>query len=169
MLSAAEKLFGYRPRSREQDKDLNARLQCLLAAWLSMMGAPNFAMGLSHAMGHIIGVKYSVGHGYTSCVTQPYVMEYNRPASAAKQALLAKAAGMDTDGLSDEAAAVDAAKAVDRFILELGMPHRPRELEVPRADFLEIAQLTIGDGGCLTNPIPITDVEQVMEVLDSAF
>jgi len=169
ILSAAEKLFRYLPRSREQDKDLNARLQCLLAAWLSMMGAPNFAMGLSHAMGHIIGVKYSVGHGYTSCVTQPYVMEYNRPASAAKQALLAKAAGMDTDGLSDEAAAVDAAKAVDRFILELGMPHRLRELEVPRADFLEIAQLTIGDGGCLTNPIPITDVEQVMEVLDSAF
>ena len=134
-----------------------------------MMGAPNFAMGLSHAMGHIIGVKYSVGHGYTSCVTQPYVMEYNRPASAAKQALLAKAAGLDTDGLSDEAAAVDAAKAVDRFILELGMPHRLRELEVPRADFPEIAQLTIGDGGCLTNPIPITHVDQVMEVLDTAF
>ncbi len=169
ILSAAEKLFRYLPRSREQDKDLDARLQCLLAAWLSMMGAPNFAMGLSHAMGHIIGVKYSVGHGYTSCVTQPYVMEYNRSASAAKQALLAKAAGLDTDGLSDEAAAVDAAKAVDRFILELGMPHRLRELEVPRADFPEIAQLTIGDGGCLTNPIPITHVDQVMEVLDAAF
>ena len=96
-------------------------------------------------------------------------MEYNRPASAAKQALLAKAAGLDTAGLSDEAAAVAAARAVDRFILDLGMPHRLRELEVPRADFPVIAQLTLVDGSCLTNPIPITKVEQVMEVLDAAF
>ena len=169
ILSAAELLFRYLPRSREQDQDLDARLHCLMGAWLSMMGAPNFAMGLSHAIGHVIGVKYSVGHGYTSCVTQPYVMEYNRPASAAKQALLAKAAGLDTEGLSDEAAAVAAARAVDRFILDLGMPHRLRELEVPRADFPVIAQLTLVDGSCLTNPIPITKVEQVMEVLDAAF
>ena len=169
ILSAAELLFRYLPRSREQDQDLDARLHCLMGAWLSMMGAPNFAMGLSHALGHVIGVKYSVSHGYTSCVTQPYVMEYNRPASAAKQALLAKAAGLDTDGLSDEAAAAGAAKAVDRFILDLGMPHRLRELEVPRENFPDIAQLTLGDGGCLTNPIPITNVAQVMEVLDAAF
>ncbi|PKB73109.1 MAG: hypothetical protein BZY75_03610 [SAR202 cluster bacterium Io17-Chloro-G7] len=169
VLSAAELLFNYLPYSREQDKDLEARLQCLIGAWLSMMGAPNFAMGLSHALGHIIGVKYSVGHGYTSCVTQPYVMEYNRSASAGKQALLAKAAGLDTAGMSDEAAAEAAAGAVDRLILSLGMPHRLRELEVPREDFPEIAQLTIGDGGCLTNPVPITKVEQVMEVLDAAF
>ncbi len=169
ILSAAELLFRYLPRSREQDQDLDARLHCLMGAWLSMMGAPNFAMGLSHALGHVIGVKYSVSHGYTSCVTQPYVMEYNRPASAAKQALLAKAAGLDTDGLSDEAAAAGAAKAVGRFILDLGMPHRLRELEVPREDFPDIAQLTLGDGGCLTNPIPITNVAQVMEVLDAAF
>ncbi len=111
ILSAAELLFNYLPQSREQDKDLDARLQCLLGARLSMMGAPNFAMGLSHALGHIIGVKYSVGHGYTSCVTQPYVMEYNRSASAGKQALLAKAAGLDTKGMSDEAAAEAAAGA----------------------------------------------------------
>lgn len=169
ILSAAELLFNYLPRSREQDKDLDARLQCLMGAWLSMMGAPNFAMGLSHAMGHIIGVKYSVGHGYTSCVTQPYVMEYNRPASAAKQALLAKAAGLDTKGMSDEAAAEAAARAVDRFILGLGMPHRLRELEVPREDFPDIAELVLGDGGCRTNPVPITKVEQVLEVLGSAF
>ncbi len=58
---------------------------------------------------------------------------------------------------------------MDRFILGLGMPHKLRELEVPREDFPEIAQLTIGDGGCLTNPVPITRVEQVIEVLEAAF
>ena len=78
ILSAAELLFNYLPRSREASGDMEARLRCLIAAWLCMMGTPNVASGLSHALGHVIGVRYSVGHGYTSCVTQPYVMEYNR-------------------------------------------------------------------------------------------
>ena len=169
VLSAAEMLFQALPRSRESDGDAEARLQCLVAAWMSMMGAPNFAVGLSHAIGHIVGVKYQVGHGYTSCVSQPYVMEYNRPASAAKQALLARAAGHDISGMSDEAAAELAARTVDEFILGLGMPHRLRELEIPEQDLPEIAELVLGDGGCRTNSIEITEKEQVMEVLRRAF
>ena len=169
VLSAAEMLFGALPRSRQSDGDSEARLQCLVAAWMSMMGAPNFAVGLSHAIGHVVGVKYAVGHGYTSCVTQPYVMEYNRPASAAKQALLARAAGHDTSGMSDEAAAELAARAVDDFILGLGMPHRLRELEIPEEDLPEIAELVLTDRGCRTNAIVITEQEQVMEVLRRAW
>ena len=169
VLSAAEMLFNALPRSRQADGDGEARLQCLMAAWMSMMGAPNFAVGLSHAIGHIVGVKYAVGHGYTSCVAQPYVMEFNRPASAAKQALLARAAGHDTSGMSDEAAAELAARTVDDFILGLGMPHRLRELEIPEEDLPEIADLVLTDRGCRTNAIPVTEREQVMEVLRRAF
>ena len=162
-------IFTHVPRSRESEGDPEARLQCLVAAWMSMMGAPNFAMGLSHAIGHIIGVHYSVGHGYTSCVTQPYVMEYNRPASAHKQALLARSAGVDTRSMSDEAAAEAAARAVDDLILGLGMPHRIRELEIPEEDLPKIAELVLADGGSRSNAIPITTTEQVMEVLRKAF
>ena len=169
ILAAAEVLFTHLPKSRESDNDPEARLQCLVAAWMSMMGAPNFATGLSHAIGHIIGVHYSVGHGYTSCVTQPYVMEFNRPVSAAKQALLARSAGLDTRGLSDESAAEAAARAVDDFVLGLGMPHRLRELEIPEEDLPKIAELVLTDGGCRNNPVPITSAEQVMEVLRAAF
>ena len=169
ILSAAEMLFDALPRSRQAEGDSEARLQCLVAAWMSMMGAPNFAVGLSHAIGHIVGVKYAVGHGYTSCVSQPYVMEYNRPASAAKQALLARAAGHNTSGMSDDAAAELAARTVDEFILGLGMPHRLRELEIPEDDLPEIADLVLTDRGCRTNAIPVTEREQVMEVLRRAF
>ena len=106
-------------------------------------------------------MKYQVGHGYTSCVSQPYVMEYNLPASAAKQALLARAAGHDIAGMSDEAAAELAARTVDDFILGLGMPHRMRELEIPEEDLPEIAELVLEDGGCRNNAIQITEKSQV--------
>jgi alcohol dehydrogenase class IV len=169
VLTAAEQLFHYLPRSGQNHHDPEAKLQCQIAAWLSMAGAPNFSSGLSHALGHVIGVRYAVGHGYTSCVTQPYVMEYNRPASAHKQALLARAAGINTRGMSDEAAAEAAARAVDDFILGLGMPHRIRELEVPKEDLPTIAELTLEEGGCRANAIPVTRQEQIMEVLEKAW
>ena len=169
VLTAAEMLFEALPRSRAAARDPEARLQCLTAAWLSMMGAPNFAVGLSHAIGHIVGVKYGVGHGYTSCVTQPYVMEYNRPASAAKQALLARAAGLYTQGVSDESSAEMAARYIDDFISGLGMPRRLRELEVPEAELPEVAELTLSDFGCRSNPIRITEAAQVLQVLQSAY
>jgi alcohol dehydrogenase len=168
-LMGAELLFNHLPRSGESSQDLNARLQCLIAAWLSMMGAPSVGSGLSHGLGHVIGVKYGIGHGYTSCITQPYVMEYNRPASARQQALLARAAGIDIRGMSDEAAATAAARVVDEFIMGLGMPHRLRDLEVPREDFSEIAELTLRDGAGRNNPVAITTKEQVMEVLEMAW
>ena len=169
VLGAAERLFEYLPKSREANSDLDARLHCMIGAWMSMAGAPNFATGLSHAIGHVIGVHCTVGHGYTSCVTQPYVMEFNRPASAHKQALLARSAGVDTRGMTDEAAAEAAARAVDALILGLGMPHRIRELEVPREDLQEIAKEVLTERGCINNAVPVTKVEQVMEVLESAF
>ena len=168
-VKAAELLFQNLPQSREEMGDSDARLNCLMGAWLSMMGAPSVGSGLSHAIGHVIGVKYSVGHGYTSCVTQPYVMEFNRPASAGKQALLAQAAGLDTRGMSDEQAAEAVAAVVDEFILELGMPHRLRELEIPREDLPEIARLTLEDGPSRNNPVQVADPEELLPLLERAW
>ena len=71
--------------------------------------------------------------------------------------------------MSDEAAAESVARAVDDFILGLGMPHRIRDLEVPREDLPVIAELTLQDGGSGNNAIPITSTEQVMEVLERAW
>jgi alcohol dehydrogenase class IV len=166
---AAELLFSSLPQSREEMGNPEARLKCLMGAWMSMMGAPSVGSGLSHAIGHVIGVKYGVGHGYTSCVTQPYVMEFNRPASADKQALLAQAAGLDTRGMSDETAAEAVAAVVDEFIMELGMPHRLRELEIPREDLPEIARMTLEDGPSRNNPAPVTNPGDLLPLLEQAW
>ena len=168
-VKAAELLFNNLPQSREEMGNSEARLNCLMGAWMSMMGAPSVGSGLSHAIGHVIGVKYSVGHGYTSCVTQPYVMEFNRPASADKQAMLAQAAGLDTRGMSDETAAEAVAAVVDEFIMELGMPHRLRELEIPQEDLPEIARLTLEDGPSRNNPVQVTGPEELLPLLEKAW
>ena len=168
-LKGAELLFKYLPQSSESQNNPEARLQCLVGAWLSMMGAPSVGSGLSHAIGHVVGVKYNVGHGYTSCITQPYVMEFNRPASADKQAMLARAAGIDTRGMSDEIAATAAARVVDEFILGLGMPHRLREMEIPREDLPAIAALTLEDGPSRNNPVLVNSPDELLGLLEKAW
>ena len=169
LLSATELIFRYLPESREEHADLDARLQCQIAAWLSMAGQPNGSFGLSHVLGRELGVRHDVPHGYTSCVTQPFVMEYNRPRSVGKQAMFARAAAGDTRGLSDEAAAIQGARAVDRLIAGLGMPHRIRDVGVPEGALPDLAASVVRAGGSPDNPVPITTEDQVMEVLRKAW
>jgi len=169
VLMGAEFLFRFLPQSGETQGDLDARLQCQIASWMSMACVPNNAMGLSHALGHVIGPRYSLNHGYTSCATLPAVMEFNRPASAQKQALLARSAGVDTRGLSEEAAAARASDAVAELIRRVGMPSTLRELKIPREDIPVIAKLVLGDGGCAYNAVAVTSAEQVVSVLEKAW
>lgn len=169
VLLASELLFRYLPVSGEGRGDLDARLQCQVGAWLSMMGVRNTSFGLSHAIGHALGIRYGVPHGYTSCVTQPCVMEYNRPASVAKQARFALAVGVDTRGMSEEGAAVEGARAVARLISELGLPSRIRDLDIPQEALPELAEHVARNSYARDNAIPVTDPQQALEVLKRAW
>jgi alcohol dehydrogenase class IV len=169
ILMGAEFLFRYLSLSGEAHQDPDARLQCQIAAWLSMAGVPNNAMGLSHALGHIMGPYYSLNHGYTSCVTLPWVMEFNRPAALDKLAMLARSAGVYTRGMSDEAAAVAAEQAVRDLIVRIGMPNRLRDLNVPREDIPVLAEMTLQDGGCEYNAVPVKDSAQIASILEKAW
>ncbi len=51
----------------------------------------------------------------------------------------------------------------------MGMPHHIRDLEIPEADLPVIAAETLGDWGSVNNAVPVTTVEQVMEVLRNAY
>ena len=54
-------------------ENLEARLDCQLGAWMSIMGAQNgVVMGASHGIGHVLGGTADVPHGYTSCVMLPH-------------------------------------------------------------------------------------------------
>ena len=169
-LNATALLFTYLPQCKREPANPAARLQCLIAAWLSMHGTPNVRLGLSHAIGHVLGVQFDIPHGITACVTQPYTMEFNRPASAGKQAMFATAAGVATNGMTDEEAAIAGARRVDRLITDLGLPHRLRDVNVPAADLPRLARLVVHDVNANKwNAIPVSEPEQVLAVLQAAW
>lgn len=153
-------------------RDLAPRMRCLLGARDAIgCGLLRVPMGASHGIGHQLG-PLGVGHGDTSCVLLPAVMRFNRPVNAAKQdAVLrvlwgeaAVAAVLARRGLDRETADLDA--VLDAVVRELGLPRSLKEVGVGREELPALAEGSLSDRYCRSNPVPLREGGQVMEILE---
>ena len=148
------------PRIKRHPDDFEARLDCQLAVWLAVTGRQGgIEMGASHAIGHVLGGTCGVAHGYTSCIMLSPVLRYNRPASHARQRLVAEAMGHPGE---------DAADVIAAFVADLGLPGRLADVGVKRQQFAAIAAHAMHEHWLHTNPRKITSPEQVIEILEAA-
>ncbi len=148
------------PRVKASPNDLEARLDCQLGAWLSMGPlATGVPMGASHGIGYVLGAAFDVPHGHTSCIMLPAVMRWNKPANAARQALVAAAMGRAGD---------EAATALDQFIAGLGMPRSLSAVNIGPDKFARIAEGAMGTPWVPRNPRPIAGPAEVREILELA-
>lgn len=141
-LHAIQDLFEYLPRSKAQPEDLDARLRCQLAAWMSFFHPASVKMGLSHALGRRVGASFDVSHGVTSCIFLPVVMRAKAeiPEDAARLAPMARPLNLNSDGASDRELALMAAGEVAALVQRLELPSRLRDVGVPREALDDIAR-----------------------------
>jgi maleylacetate reductase len=148
------------PRVKADGGDLDARVDCQIGTWLSMGGlSSGVPMGASHGIGYVLGAEFGVPHGYTSCVMLPFVMRWNKPVNAERQALVAAAMGHPGE---------DAADVLDHFIRGLGMPRSLREVKVGPEHFDRIALAAMATPWVPRNPRKIEGPAQVREILSLA-
>ena len=162
----AQALHGLRLLARGMSQvkadgdNLSARQDCLLGAWLSMgplgSGVP---MGASHGIGYVLGAKYGIPHGHTSCLMLPAVMEWNAAEHGARQSLVSQALG---DG------AAPAAALLDRLIRQLDLPRGLLAAGISRDDFGAIAEASLQTPWVPRNPRRIAGADDVMQILDLA-
>ena len=146
---------------KENAGNLDARLRCMIGAWLSMVGiVSGTRLGASHAIGHILGGSAGVPHGHTSCVMLPYVLDFNAPVNGERQKDVAAAMGQ---------VGKPAGHVLDTFIRDLGMPRRLREVGVAEDDLPRLAKNCMLDDWTHSNPRKISGPEQVMEILQAAY
>ncbi len=158
----ALRLLGRGLRAVKLDpKDLAARLDCQLGAWMSMIGgAAGVEKGASHGIGHVLGGTGGVPHGYTSCVMLPHVMRFNLPVNEAQQQMVSEALGHP---------GVPAADVLAALIASLGLPGTLRAVGV-KAELLDrIAQESMHDRWVHTNPRKIEGPQAVRQLLDAAW
>ncbi len=149
------------PRVRLAPDDIEARSDCQVAMWLSLLpqtsGVP---FGASHGIGYILGGAYGVPHGVTSCLMLPAVLEWNEPVNAERQKAVARALGAPGER---------AGPAMRAFVRELGVPWRLRDVGIGRDDLPGIAARYDGTGPISTNPRTITQASEIVEILELAY
>ncbi len=158
----ALRLLGRGLRATKADPaSPEARLDCLVGAWLSIVGSQNNVQkGASHGIGHVLGGTAGVPHGYTSCVMLPHVLRYNAAVNADRQQWVSDALGHPDQPAADVVAAL---------IAELGLPTRLRDVDV-RQDMLDrIAEGSMHDRWVHTNPRRIDGPATVRLLLDAAW
>jgi maleylacetate reductase len=149
--------------------DLVARTQAHIAAWMSVCGLANVNLGLSHGIGHQLGARNDVPHGVTSCVMMAPTMEFNAKHVGTRQIWIAEIMGCDVRDLDPSAASAAGRDAVRALVGDLELPHRLRDVGVSEDDFPAIAKDALEDLIVATNPRTVGSVEDVIDVLASAW
>ena len=158
----ALRLLGAGLRATKNEPDnLDARLDCQLGAWMSMIGSAAGVMkGASHGIGHVLGGAANVPHGYTSCVMLPHVMRFNYPVNAERQKRVSEALGHPDQAAADLLASL---------IADLGLPGTLRAVGL-KADMLDrIAADSMHDRMVRSNPRKIDSPAIVRQLLDAAW
>jgi maleylacetate reductase len=149
------------PAVKADPTNLEARLDCQIGAWMSMVGSQTgVSKGASHGIGHVLGGTAGVPHGYTSCVMLPHVLRFNHPVDADKQSRVSEALGRPE---------IPAAEAVAELIAGLGLPTRLRDVGVAPEQLDVIAEGSMHDRWVHTNPRKIDGPAVIRTLLDAAW
>jgi len=135
------------PRAVKDGKDLDARLQMLVA---SSMGATAFQRGLGgmHALAHPLGALYDAHHGLLNAILMPYVLKANEVAIAERIETLARYL---------ELAQPSFGSFLDWVLSmrdSLGIPHTLSEIGIDGGAAAQVGEMAAADGSSGTNPIP---------------
>jgi alcohol dehydrogenase len=120
---------------------LDHRHACQLAAWLCVFGMTNAGFGLSHALGHQIGPRWNVPHGFTSCITLPHAMRFMADREPERFAAIAAALALPFDRQRARASALACAGWIDAFVAGFPVPRRLRDAQVPSDQVSGIAEV----------------------------
>ncbi len=149
------------PGVKANPGDRDARLDCQIGAWMSMVGSQTgVSKGASHGIGHVLGGTAGVPHGYTSCVMLPHVLRFNHPVNAEKQVRVSEALGEPGE---------PAAEIVARLIAGLGLPTRLRDVGVKPEQLDLIAENSMHDRWVHSNPRKIDGPAVIRTLLDAAW
>jgi alcohol dehydrogenase len=151
------------------DEELEHRLQCQLAAWLSIFGMTNSRAGISHALGHQIGPYWDVPHGVTSCITLPHVMRFMADIAADRFGPIADGFGVRFDPKNARSSALECADRTAKFIKKFEVPNRLRDVGVKREEMSRIADTVLEEVKRSNTVGAEVTVEQLVAILDSAY
>ena len=135
------------------------------ASLLAGLAFGNSDVGAVHCLSESVGALFDTPHGVANAVFLPYVMDFNRPAAAARYADLARRigfAGDDSDRLAESLI-----RKVKDLSRTLDIP-RFKDLDIPPDRFPEIADKSFANNSNPSNPREVTRVDY-QQILENAY
>ena len=167
-MKAIKLIFKYLT-SAVNEKDEEAIEMMGLAQYIAGMGFSNVGLGIVHSMAHPLGAFYDTPHGVANALLLPYVMEYNAESPAAPKYIhIAKAMGVNTDGMTEAEGVKAAIEAVKALSLSIGIPQKLHEINVKEEDIPALAVAAFNDVCTGGNPRP-TSVAEIEVLYRKAF
>src|SRR5580700_6829994 len=148
------------------DEQLAHRGHCQFASWYSIFGAMNTRFGLSHLLGHQIGPRWDVPHGFTSCITLPNSMRFMAEIAAERFGPVAEGYGIPFDRTNPKPAALKCADRTQEFIAQFDVPKRLRDVKVPHEEIGSIVgPITheLAHMGVVDRPMTEAEVQGLLE------
>ena len=153
-------LAGALWRMPHHPDDLELGMQAQFGMWQAIAAAAaGVSTGASHGIGYALGTGFSVGHGETSCVMLPAVVDWiSQTDSFGGEAL---AAALERPGKPVGA-------SLRQLINHLGLPTTLRAVGVERSAYPDLAVRALTYPSLQANRRPVTTVTQVLEILELA-
>jgi alcohol dehydrogenase len=160
-LAAVEIIFNYLPRAVKDGHDIEAREQMTYVMFLAGIAFNNAGLGFVHAMAHQLGGVYDLPHGVCNAMLLPIVERENAKRDPKKFRLIAKAAGIQVEGKTDEECADEVIEAIKALCKEVGIPSTLAELGVTEVDLDKLATNALADACAPGNPFQPTKEEVI--------
>lgn len=168
-LTAVRYIFHALPTAVETPGNLDARERMVYGQYMAGMAFGNGGVGLVHAMSHALGGTYDLPHGLCNAILLPHVMRFNQLACSGRYADIFRALRpKEAMNLSDAQACAALIAAVEELSRAIGTCQPLSSLGVKKEDFLLLAQRTLQDSCCDTNPIYPKE-EDVIAILAAAY
>jgi alcohol dehydrogenase len=153
-IEGARLIFDYLPRATSNGDDLEARSQTLVASTMAGIAFSNSGVGIVHALAHATGARFKTHHGITNAIYLPHGMRFNLEYTSAIYGRVARTLGFSRS-LDDNEASEELIKAVERLLVEVGLPSELKAIGVPEmseAELEEWVNLVVEDPAIMFNP-----------------
>lgn len=147
--------------------DIEAREQMAYAQFMAGMAFNNASLGYVHAMAHQLGGFYDLPHGVCNAILLPHVQRYNAQVCPERLRDVAKAMGVNVEGMSAEQGADAAIEAIVQLAKDVGIPTGIRELGAKLEDIPTLADNALKDACGFTNPKQATH-EEISAIFEAA-
>ena len=145
---------GYLERAVENGKDIEARSAMTIASALGGLAKEQSGLGILHAVAMPLGYLYDLHHGYLCAALMAATLDFNRSATIAKTAWVARTFGVQAS--DDESAAALAGRAITELNNRIGLGMRLTEAGVKVEDHERLAADAMQSYLIKNNPVPGT-------------